>query len=109
MHVPLLATSWTAAYQAPPSTGFSRQEYGSGVPLPSPQLEHYSLTKKKKASPFAATWMDLGGIMLSKIHRWRKTNTLRDHLHVESKKYNKVVNITKKKTHRYREQTGFYQ
>ena len=32
----LLATSWTAAYQAPPSLGFSRQEYWSGVPLPSP-------------------------------------------------------------------------
>ena len=35
--VRLLATSWTAAYQAPPSMGFSRQEYWSGVPLPSPQ------------------------------------------------------------------------
>ena len=35
-HVRLLATPWTAAYQAPPSTGFSRQEYWSGVPLPSP-------------------------------------------------------------------------
>ena len=31
----LLASSWTAAYQAPPSIGFSRQEYWSGVPLPS--------------------------------------------------------------------------
>ena len=34
--VQLLATPWTAAYQAPPSMGFSRQEYWSGVPLPSP-------------------------------------------------------------------------
>jgi len=34
----LLATPWTAAYQAPPSKGFSRQEYWSGVPLPSPSL-----------------------------------------------------------------------
>ena len=33
----LLATPWTAAYQAPPSMGFSRQEYWSGVPLPSPR------------------------------------------------------------------------
>ena len=32
----LFATPWTAAYQAPPSMGFSRQEYWSGVPLPSP-------------------------------------------------------------------------
>ena len=34
--VRLLATPWTAAYQAPPSMGFSRQEYWSEVPLPSP-------------------------------------------------------------------------
>ena len=32
----LLATPWTAAYQAPPSMGFSRQEYWIGVPLPFP-------------------------------------------------------------------------
>ena len=31
-HVRLFATPWTAAYQAPPSMGFSRQEYWSGVP-----------------------------------------------------------------------------
>ena len=31
----LLATPWTTAHQAPPSMGFSRQEYWSGVPLPS--------------------------------------------------------------------------
>ena len=35
-HAQLLATPWTAAYQAPPSMGFSRQGYWSGVPLPSP-------------------------------------------------------------------------
>ena len=32
----LLATPWTAAHQAPPSMGFSRQEHWSGVPWPSP-------------------------------------------------------------------------
>ena len=32
------ATSWTAAFQAPPSTGFSREEYWSGVPLLSPDI-----------------------------------------------------------------------
>ena len=36
-HVRFVATSWTATYQAPPSMGFSRQEYWSGVPLPSPE------------------------------------------------------------------------
>ena len=34
--VRLLATPWTAAYHAPPSMGFSRQDYCSGLPLPSP-------------------------------------------------------------------------
>ena len=42
--VQLLATPRTAAYQAPPSTGFSRQEYWSGVPLPSP---FYALGNQK--------------------------------------------------------------
>ena len=37
-HVWLFATRWTAAYQAPPSMGFSRQEYWSGLPLPSPEM-----------------------------------------------------------------------
>ena len=32
-HVRLFTTPWAAAYQAPPSMGFSRQEYWSGVPL----------------------------------------------------------------------------
>ena len=35
--VRLLATAWTADYHAPPSMGFSKQEYWSGVPLPSPK------------------------------------------------------------------------
>ena len=39
-YVRLLATPWTAAHQAPPSMGFSRQEYWSGMPSPSPVLEH---------------------------------------------------------------------
>ena len=36
--VRLLATPWTPAYQAPPSMGFSGQQYRSGVPLPSPHI-----------------------------------------------------------------------
>ena len=34
--VRLFATRWTVAHQAPPSMGFSRQEYWSGLPFPSP-------------------------------------------------------------------------
>ena len=43
--VQLSATPWTAAYQVPPSMGFSRQEHWSGVPLPSPMT---SLIKLKR-------------------------------------------------------------
>ena len=43
LSVRLLVTPWTAAYQAPPSMGFSRQQYWSGVPLPSPyEYEYWS-------------------------------------------------------------------
>ena len=48
---PTLATPWTGAYQAPPSMGFSRQKYWSGVPLPSPMwktLGHPHLYKWPK-------------------------------------------------------------
>ena len=46
--VRLSATPWTAAHQAPPSMGFSRQEYWSGVPLPSP----FTLLIRTKAEVF---------------------------------------------------------
>ena len=39
-YIRLLVTPWMAACQAPPSIGFSRQEYWSGVPLPSPIYGH---------------------------------------------------------------------
>ena len=48
-HVQLFMTPWTAAYQAPPSMGFSRQEYWSGVPLPSPE-KLYTVSKNKTRS-----------------------------------------------------------
>ena len=35
-HVLLFATPWTVAHQAPPSMGFSKREYWSGLPFPSP-------------------------------------------------------------------------
>ena len=46
-HVWLLATPWTAAYQPPPSMGFSRQEYWSGVPLPSPMTNLDTILKSR--------------------------------------------------------------
>ena len=73
-------------------------------------MEYYSVIKKNKIMPFAATWMDLEGIMLSEISQTEKDKYCMTHLYVESKNYNKLMNITKKKqTHRYREQTSGYQ
>ena len=47
--VQLCATPWTGAYQAPPSMGFSRQEYWSGLPLPS---DYIMLEKKSSPNNF---------------------------------------------------------
>ena len=59
--VQLLATSWTAAYQAPPSMGFSRQEYWSGVPLPTPKQNPLSmpLIIRRKLSQAVVLWSDI--------------------------------------------------
>ena len=46
--IQLLVTPWTAAHQAPLSMGFARQEYWSGVPLPSPYIVTSSLLMKER-------------------------------------------------------------
>ena len=50
----LLATPWTAAYQAPPSMGYSWQEYWSGVPLPSLN----SILKDRFSSDLSVDWKE---------------------------------------------------
>ena len=56
---------WTAAYQAPPSMGFSRQEYWSGVPLPSPIMStHPSKIKMLKDTVMVHFMCQLGWIMV---------------------------------------------
>ena len=54
--VRLLATPWTAAYQALPSMGFSRQEYWSGVPLPSPAVWHREPKISALSQPRVVGW-----------------------------------------------------
>ena len=54
-HVWLCATPLTAAHQAPPSMGFARQEYWSGLPLPSP-FSHIGYHKILSRVPFAIQW-----------------------------------------------------
>ena len=52
-HARLLATPWTAAYQTLPSMGFSRQEYWSGLPLPSHTSEmNWNETRKQREANF---------------------------------------------------------
>ena len=78
--VRLLATPWTSA-QAPPSMGFSRQEYWSGVPLPSP---FYALGNQKNRRVVARGWaedgqMGEGGQKMQtssekSIHCWNSTS-----------------------------------
>ena len=63
--VRLLATPRTAAFQAPPSMGFSRQKYWSGVP-------NYSAIKTNEILPLAATWTDLEFITLSEVIQKKK-------------------------------------
>ena len=73
-------------------------------------MEYYSAVRKKNILPFVTTWMKPEDIMLSEISQTKKDKYCVISLNVESKKYNKLVNITKKKqTHRYREQTSGYQ
>ena len=58
----LFATPWTAAHQAPASMGFSRQEYWSGVPLPS--LPHPLTTVKRKKRNKCWWWYgDIGTLL----------------------------------------------
>ena len=72
-------------------------------------MEYNSAVRKNENLLFAATWMDLEGIVLSEVSQ-TKTNTVWYHLYVESKEYNKLVNITRKKqTQRHREKASGYQ
>ena len=71
-------------------------------------MEYYSAIKNNEILPFAATWMALEGIMLNKSDRERQI--LYGITYLESKKYNKLVNKTKRmQTHRYKGQTSGYQ
>ena len=64
---PTPAIPWTAAHQAPPSMGFSRQEYWSGVPLPSlvPLLRATQFLVQYPHQPVACIWKDIHPIIVS--------------------------------------------
>ena len=62
------ATPWTAAYQAPPSLGFSRQEHWSGLPFPSPM--HDSGKWKWSRSVVSDSWRPHGWQPTRLLHPW---------------------------------------
>ena len=64
-HVRLLATPWTTAHQAPPSMGFSRQEYWSGVPLPSPKIE--TEKRERERNPVSRRFPKSGRVTLHTV------------------------------------------
>ena len=80
-HVRLFVTPWTAAYQAPLSMEFPRQEYWSGVPLPSPGLSdftfsfHFHALEKEMATHSSVlAWRipgtaEPGGLLSVGLHR----------------------------------------
>src|SRR5574341_1527069 len=87
--VRLLATPWTAAHQAPPSMGFSRQEYWSGVPLPSPPdiLGIYQMkcpSPKQKPINMTLEWRNWNPHMLL-VGMYNGAPTLEDSLAVSRK------------------------
>ena len=59
-----VVTPWTAAYQAPLSMGFSRQEYWSGVSLPSPTYTSYMIFIIVKETFFNSTYLPLSSMVL---------------------------------------------
>ena len=69
--VRLLATPWSAAHQAPPSMGFSRQEHWSGVPLPSceelDKTEVAACVLTESSKPYPAASHELISAPLTKL------------------------------------------
>ena len=79
--VRLLATPWTAAYQVPLSMGFSRQEYWSGMPLPSPQGAIGGGSSQRNGDRAALSLLRQGAEGSGQTHPWttsRKFNKRAD-------------------------------
>ena len=62
----------TAAYQAPPSMGFSRQKEWSRVSLPSPTMEYYSAIKNNTFESVLMRWMELEPIIYREVSQKEK-------------------------------------
>ena len=72
-----LAKPWTVAYQAPPSVGFSRQEYWSGLPFPSPgDLPNPGIEPRSPALPADALPSEPPGNLPAKAGDIRDTGSI---------------------------------
>ena len=82
--VRLLVTPWTAAYQAPPSMGFSRQEYWSGVPLPSPRewWDNIKGTIFKKSLFYIGVWLINNVVLFPGVQVEKSDSVLYTHISI---------------------------
>ena len=87
--VRLCATPQTAAHQAPLSMGFARQEYWSGLPLPSP-AQHARHPLFSTASPNLLKFMSIVSVLISKSYIVQQLNS-RKFLVIELKRSNKFI------------------
>ena len=95
--VRLCATPWTAAHQAPPSLGFSRQEHWSGLPFPSPM--HESEKWKWSHSVVSDSSRPHGLQPIRLLHPWDfpgKSTGVGCHWLLPSRKYSVVLYLTTK-------------
>ena len=88
----LLADPWTAAYQASPSMGFSRQEYWSGVSLPSLENPMNSM-KRQKVRTLKDELPRSGGTQYATGDQWRNNSRKNEGMEPKQKQY-PVVDVT---------------
>ena len=101
--VQLFVTPWIVAHQAPPSMGFSRQEYWSGLPfpcpgdLPNPGIEHRSPTLQADALPseppgnLFTTWFTNILDLLLRTTAWEKKKSFQNMLTDNAPRYPRAV------------------
>ena len=101
--VRLYATPQTAAHQAPPSLGFSRQEHWSGLPFPSPMQESESESEVAQLCRTLSDPMDcslpgssIRGIFQARVLEWGAI-ALGHFLKQQKRKVHWVLNYTKMK------------
>ena len=92
--VSLLATPWTAAFQAPPSMEFSRQEYWNGVPWPSPYYTWENLFIWFLRKKFICIGEGVFFLSLSLFTRWSMPKS--DLLYSLQPKMKKLYTVSKK-------------